>query len=109
MTDPVAMDWTGIADPAAKQAKREDAYAALFGSPLGRLILLDMLIEAGVFGVAGPLAGVAGNREYDVGKRDAVVEIAVLAGVDARHMADALMTGNEGELYDRSDDHGPEL
>lgn len=101
-------DWTGIADPVAKEAARGAAYAALFSTPLGRLVLLDMLIEAQVFGVRGPPSGVAGHSDYEAGERDRTVKIAELAGVDARHMAEALTTGNEGYLYDRPDDT-PEL
>lgn len=95
------LDWTGLDDPLAKEARRAEAYRALFDGPLGRLILLDMLIEARVFGVRGPPSGVAGHSDYDAGERDRVVKIAELAGVDARHMAEALTTGNEGYLYDR--------
>lgn len=94
-------DWTGVDDPPAKEAKRAEAYAALFSSALGRLILLDMLIEARVFGVRGPPNGIAGHSDYEAGERDRIVMIAELAGVDARHMAEALTTGNEGYLYDR--------
>lgn len=101
-------DWTGIADPPAKEQARGAAYAALFSSPLGRLILLDMLIEARVFGVRGPPNGIAGHSDYEAGERDRIVMIAELAGVDARHMAEALTTGNEGYLYDRPTDI-PEL
>jgi len=103
-----SLDWTGIVDPQAKEAARAEAYRALFTSSLGRLVLLDMLIEARVFGVRGPPSGIAGHTDYDAGERDRVVMIAELAGVDARHMAEALMTGNEGYLYDRPDEL-PEL
>ena len=110
MTAPIGhgLDWTGIADPLAKEAARAEAYRSLFASELGRLILLDMLIEARVFGVRGATSAVEGNGEYDAGQRDRVVMIAELAGVDARHMAEALITGNEGYLYDRPTDL-PEL
>lgn len=101
-------DWTGIEDPQAKEAKRAEAYQALFSSDLGKLILLDMLIEARVFGVRGPPTGIPGHSDYEAGERDRTVMIAELAGVDARHMAEALTTGNEGYLYDRRDD-APEL
>jgi hypothetical protein len=98
-----ALDWTGISDPVAKEDARAEAYRSLFDSSLGRLVLLDILIEAKVFGVRGPMLG---NPEYDAGMRDQAVMIAVLAGVDARHMAEALTSGNESSLYDRS---SPEL
>ncbi len=101
-------DWTGIEEPMAKEAKRAEAYRALFSTDLGKLILLDMLIEARVFGVRGPPTGVPGQSDYEAGERDRIVIIAELAGVDARHMAEALTTGNEGYLYDRRDD-APEL
>jgi hypothetical protein len=103
-----AHDWTGIADPLAKETKRGEAYAALFSSSLGRLIMLDMLIEARVFGWRGPPNGIPGHSDYEAGERDRIVMIAELAGVDARHMAEALTTGNEGLLYDRPTDP-PEL
>lgn len=103
-----AHDWTGIEDPLAKEAKRAEAYQALFSSDLGKLILLDMLIEAKVFGWRGPPTGVPGQSDYEAGERDRTVIIAELAGVDARHMAEALTTGNEGYLYDRRDEP-PEL
>lgn len=100
----VAHDWTGIEDPQAREAKRAEAYRALFSSGLGRLILLDMAIEARVFGWRGPPSGVAGQSDYEAGERDRVVMIAELAGVDARHMGEALITGNEGYLYERATD-----
>lgn len=103
-----ALDWTGVTDPLAKEERRVEAYAALFSSSLGRLVLLDMLIEARVFGVRGPPNGIAGHSDYEAGERDRIVMIAELAGVDARHMAEALTTGNEGYLYDRPTDT-PEL
>lgn len=96
-----AHDWTGIEDPQAKEAARAAAYHALFSTSLGRLILLDMLIEARVFGVRGPPSGIPGHSDYEAGERDRIVMIAELSGVDARHMAEALTTGNEGSLYDR--------
>lgn len=102
------LDWTGVKDPQAREVRRGEAYALLFNSELGRLVLLDMLIDARVFGVRGPPSGVAGHTDYDAGQRDRVVMIAELAGVDARHMAEALTTGNEGYLYDRRDEY-PEL
>lgn len=99
-----ALDWTGLADPVAKEAARRHAYRSLFDTSLGRLVLLDILIDAQLFGVRGAPTGIPGMTDYDAGLRDRVVMIADLAGVEPRHMAEALMTGNEGYIYARPDE-----
>lgn len=97
-----------IEDPAAREAAQRAAYRTLFESELGRVVLLDMMIEAGIGAVEGPPNGIAGHRDYLAGGRDRVAAVLDLAGVDPQHAAQALTTGSEEHLYDRPSDE-PEL
>lgn len=102
------LDFASVEDPQRQEALRREAYRTLFDSELGRVVLLDMLIEAGIGAVEGPPNGIPGHRDYLAGGRDRIAIVMDLAGVDPQHALKALTEGNEGYLYDRPTDE-PEL
>ena len=100
--------FAAVDDPVRQEAQRREAYRTLFGTALGKAVLLDILIDAGVAAHQGPPDGIPGSRDYRAGHMDRAHEIMDLAGVDPRHALMALSNGNEGYLYDRPE-HEPEL
>jgi hypothetical protein len=76
------------------------AYRAVFGGPLGRLVLADFARACGVGARRGP--GVTTeDRHYQAGMHDAALVIAAAAGVDQAALAVLAVTGK----LEGSEDH----
>ena len=98
------LDFRAPGDEVKREEARQAAYATLFKSPLGRMVLTDMLQEAGACAKSGPPGGAPGTAEYLAGMRDAVLGIAEVAGFAPAEIATAIITqGEEGIYHDRRD------
>jgi hypothetical protein len=67
------------------------AHSVVFGSEMGRLVLLNFLAENGVGGIFGHEISDAQLR-YQAGRHDAALELALAAGFDAVNVAAAVLT-----------------
>lgn len=88
-------------DDQVRQARRRQAYQDLFGSPLGRVVLADILREGGVGARKGPPNGVAGHRDYQAGWEDRSIEIMELAALSQEAAVTQAIHETEGYYDDR--------
>lgn len=91
----------------------EQALDVTFRNDLGRLVLARFLIACGVGTPIGGAGVSDADLRYAVGRHDAALELADLAGFDAASIVTSLATDNlEGDIDDeayahRLQDHEP--
>lgn len=85
------------------------AYKDIFGTPIGRLVLMHLASANGVGAVRGPGLSPA-DRAYHDGRSDAALEIIATAGFDQASVAVMVIADNlEGQEHDDRDTADPEF
>lgn len=97
------IDWARETDDLVQQSRRAAGYAELFGSPLGRVVLADILRTAGVGAPKGPPTAVPGLRDYEAGREDNALEIADLAATPQSAVVQQVIEDQEGYYHDRAE------
>lgn len=84
-----------------REARREAAYRSVFDTPIGRLVLRDILIGAHVGEAFGPPSGIDGHREYQAGGHDCALSIMTQAGFGQSDLVESVMRDQEGYYDER--------
>lgn len=107
MSEAEEFDFAGMAELTPEDATRREevrmaAFRRLFTSPVGRLVLADILTMAGVGQPMG-LQPPGGNREYAAGMHDLALMILDLARFEQADLVANLTDGRKGYFHDRAD------